>query len=165
MSSAPQFSCRIANERGFFTVAGLCLLLALAICIRGVQEFEGNYSVGATSFQAEHELQNYADTALILAIETNDRNFTFHSERLGAVTVKVYSRNENIRQFERRHNSGSISDIALKDSDDNDLAYENCKIFISVASCDSGFIGGKIYRRALAYILDGDKTLHFLTDL
>lgn len=167
------------NERGFFTIVGLCLLLALAVCIQGVQEFEENYSVGATSFQIEHELQNAAESALVEAAEkiriVGSENFQKHfgderqpkievspphgSERLKNFSVKVYAERKPVARYWRSYSA------ERKYTDTANRYYDSTTVLISVASCDSNFIGGKIYRRALAYVIDGDTTLHFLNDL
>lgn len=155
------------NERGFFTIVGLCLLLALAVCIRGVQEFEGNYSVGATSFQVEHELQNAAESALVEAAE---KKITFNdtaaheipvsqpnvSDRLKNFSVKVFEKHMPVARYRRTYESDSkYKDSVVKDAENRDWVRRTT-IIISVASCDSNFIGGKIYRCALAYVIDDD---------
>lgn len=145
------------NERGFFTIVGLCLLLAVAISIRGVQEFEGNYSIGVTNVQAEFELQNFADSGIAQGIG----DYTFHSDRLGTVKVDVrqltdvsnhvinYIRTENGRRVESQNKV--IEEIKA------------CDILISVASCDNPSVGGKIYRRATAYVLE-DGRVYLMND-
>ena len=182
------------NERGFFTIVGLCLLLVAAIFIKGVHEFEANYARGITNFQAEHELQNAADSALITAIETKStatQNFT--SEKFGNISVEIRceqisdSEGVFIRRFERRYLSANkIQDTPLNENNTRDIGTKESpadttpewlkqgKIWIGVASCDSPFIAGKMYRRAFAYILDDDPeteeidesaTIHFLNSL
>ena len=150
------------NERGFFTIVGLCLLLAVAISIRGVQEFEGNYSIGMTNAQAEFELQNFAESGIAKGIG----NYIFHSNRLGVVTVEVrrYEKAEVIRRYERKYNNySSYEDNVIKRTNGDDFA-DHVEILISVASCDSPNVAGKIYRRALACVLN-DWTVYFMTDL
>lgn len=57
------------NERGFFNVVGLCLLLVVAISIAGVHETERNFSYNVANVQLAHELKNVADSALVKAAE------------------------------------------------------------------------------------------------
>ena len=57
------------NEKGFFTLIGICFLLIAAILVKGVQESERNYSYVTRDFQDEVELQNVADSALLEAVE------------------------------------------------------------------------------------------------
>ena len=52
------------NERGFFTVAALVMLLIIAIIFRGAQELEMNHAYETADYQAGYELQNAADSAL-----------------------------------------------------------------------------------------------------
>lgn len=130
------------NERGFFTVIGLCLLLAAAISIKGVQEFEANYSRGASISQMEHELQNFAESEIVRAYEKNKYGtFERPSERLGIVTIEVFEKPATLK---------------MKNGDNVNEVFKNpekpVKVLIAVASCDAKFIKGKIYRRALAYI-------------
>ena len=137
------------NERGFFTIIGLCLLLIAAISIKGVHEFEANYSRGISTFQAEHELQNLADSYLAEAFENFSEDFNQkynlgNTEKLKNITVEIYGKYGNIK------------------IDDEEILTG--QIILSVASCDSDFITGKIYRRALAYKLDDDETIYFIND-
>ncbi len=147
------------NERGFFTIIGLCLLLVAAISIKGVHEFEANYSHGVFISRAEHELQNAADSALIetkAKLQKNleiDGNYTLHSDFLNEITIQInYATNYQI--------------IAATDGNAKITLPENkpATVIISVASCDNPFIEGKIYRRSLAYIDDATQTLHFMSD-
>lgn len=62
------------NEKGFFTVIGICFLLVAAILVKGVQESEKNYSLVTQDFQTGVELQNIADSALIEAVELIKKN-------------------------------------------------------------------------------------------
>ncbi|MBQ7198403.1 MAG: hypothetical protein IJS29_03975, partial [Selenomonadaceae bacterium] len=57
------------NERGFFTLIGLCFLIVVAVMARGVQESEGNYYSVTDDFVQAAELQNIADSALIEAVD------------------------------------------------------------------------------------------------
>ncbi|MBO4400225.1 MAG: hypothetical protein J5809_00070 [Selenomonadaceae bacterium] len=167
------------NERGFFTIVGLCLLLAVAISIRGVQEFEGNYSVGVSNSLAEHELQNAADSALIKMIETGKYEKSIMSDRLGKISINIKTTQSNIRRFRREYESGGkTKDIALNEDNSDDTGKnasepddtpEWLKIkadcLISIASCENKKFGGTIYRCSQAYIIKGDDTVYFLTDL
>ena len=175
------------NERGFFTIVGLCLLLVAAISIKGVHEFEANYSSGITIFQAEHELQNAADSYLINAIKTGSTaNQIVHSKKFGDINIEIYCQSNigsnalYIYLFDRKYLSadkkkdtpinedGTLDAGNLSSPADETPEYlKKATVWISVASCDNPFIAGKIYRRSLAYILEDDnsKTLHFMSDL
>lgn len=170
------------NERGFFTILGLCLLIVAAIFIKGILEFEANYSRGITSYEAEHHLQNLAESYLIeeinfienLPVKYNLGDISYGNYKLKNVTVEVYGKYDEIQFFQRVYRkNGNPTDEPIKDSEGNNLKKDG-KIILSVASCDSPFIVGKMYRRAFAYILDDDettedvdesKTIHFLNDL
>lgn len=167
------------NERGFFTIVGLCLLLVAAIFIKGIHEFEANYSRGITNFQAEHELQNLADSYLIEASKNlpaleqgqpyNIFNTAATSDKFKNLKIEVWAQKQHIKKFIRTYSSGS----KYTDNDSGELP-QNSTIIVSVASCDSPFIAGKMYRRAFAYILEDDPateeidesaTIHFLNSL
>lgn len=145
---------------------GLCLLLATALSIRGVQEFEGNYSVGASNSLAEFELQNYADSGIYEKIIGKQ---TFYSDRLGEVTVEVrlYESVSQIRRYERRYENIHFKtvpkDYAVKNENGDDIV-EEVTIWLSIASCENKKFCGKMYRRAMAYV-KGDGTVCFLTNL
>lgn len=158
------------NERGFFTIVGLCLLIVAAIFIKGILEFETNYSRGITNFQAEHELQNAAESALIEATENlpelaenevyNFPTKNLTSQKFKNVTVERHAKNINLKTFIRTYNSANnYTDNAA------DEYPRNATVIISVASCDSPFVDGKMYRRAFAYIDTETKTIHFMNDL
>lgn len=57
------------SQKGFATLLGLCLLLAVALCAKGIQESEMNFSYAATDYQAEFELQNAAVSGIYEAAE------------------------------------------------------------------------------------------------
>lgn len=170
------------NERGFFTIVGLCLLIVAAIFVKGISEFETNYSRGITNYKAEHYLQNLAESYLVenidlienLPIKRNLGNISCGKFTLENVRVEVYGERGNIQFFQRVYKKNkNPTDERIKDSEGNDLTNDG-KIILSVASCDSPLISGKMYRRAFAYILDDDettedidesKTIHFMNDL
>ena len=167
------------NEKGFFTLIGLCFLLVAAILVKGVQESEKNYSNITTDFHTEVDLQNVAESALIEAmnmIAPNDvekvvpkRNVSENRRHYQPqiflksidknTTVKVFAEygidqsNDNIgtiQSMEREYKSGNVI---------NDKPIDTPKkgvILISVASREID--GNKFYRRAIGYFLtDGDQ--------
>jgi len=164
-----RFICRPAklNERGFFTIVGLCLLLVAAIFIKGVHEFEANYSRGIINFQIEHHLQNLAESYLIETKETAtiDENELSIMHRLGDMDIDEFKLKNVSVEIRAKHTN-------IKIQHGKNTAEENLPIeaegivIVSVASCDSPFIAGKMYRRAFAYILEDDPaTIHFLNSL
>ena len=166
------------NERGFFTLIGLCFLLAISICLQGIHGTEANYASGTANFQAETELQNAADGGLIEAAEKVRLNPTLvpkpvnyfglrherqhqvsvtqkNSKRLGKIEIKVLGERANIHT-ERGINSDA--DISAVDAEGI--------ILMSVASCSLQSGTKKIYRRSLAYIADDKpEIICFMNDL
>ena len=155
LSSAPRFICRrTMNERGFFTIAGFCLLLALTLCLQGVQEFEGNYSYGVSNFQIEHKLQNAADSGIYEAVEQISDYKSYRKGESFPISVNLPPNFYRLKNFK-------IEVAGRRDSLDD----KSCTVLISVASCDIELLPGKIYRRAFAYIFDDGKTVHFMKGL
>lgn len=177
------------DEGGFFTVIGLCFLLAVAICIKNIQESQAIYSFNAADYQAEQELQNAADSALIEAAEkiqkvnsegtpeeleqiipTPPKFYASRAERqFHILTVtKNYSRLKNIEvkvygersNIHTEHGKESTATISIQDKEG--------VILISVASANSRFDDKKIYRRSLAFIYladDAPKKIFYLNSL
>ena len=175
------------NQRGFFTVLGICFLLMATICIKTIQESGKIYTYDAISFQSEKELQNIADSALIEAAEKVRRNpellpmsspynnasfyqypipltISKQSARLENLSVEVYGERGNIYQGRKNFSSGGKPEILLdKDADDKEIFSEGV-VLISVASCDGKILGGKMYRRSFAYFFVGEETIYYIND-
>ena len=49
------------RQKGFATIFGLCMILAIALCVKSIQEAEMNHARETTNFQTELELQSAAD--------------------------------------------------------------------------------------------------------
>ena len=181
------------NERGFFTLIGLCFLIVAAILADGVQKSEGNYYSVADDFLTAAELQNIADSALNEAVDmiksgevtlkmTNRFSVANRSENqhqifektVGDINVKTFY--EYGKYIDRNKEYGNIllkekiypsRDIVDRYSENN---QRKGVIIISVASRDSDKIDSKIYRRAIAYFFtDEDKetptTIYFMNSL
>lgn len=169
------------NERGFFSIVGMCLLLVITLSIMAIQGTEKNYSYLASDFQEEFELQSVAERGLIEAAEKirsgeiivnppNDVEYVQNrkywqrkisvsqpasSDRFKNISVEVYGENGNIHSEIGETVSADI-EIYL-DGGTN----KNGIVLISVASGENK-AGVKKFRRSLAYILeketiDGEK--------
>ena len=179
------------NEKGFFTLIGICFLLIAAILVKGVQESEKNYSYVTRDFQDEVELQNIADSALLEAVEIiksnevelieSTKNFSNRRENQHKIIDKTVN-GANVQVF---YEYGKINDEGNiyflkrtyqsngKFSDNTTELKEPKKgvILISVASRDSDnkiMDNEKIYRRALGYFLtdeDADGKIYFMNSL
>lgn len=181
----------IMNERGFFTLIGICFLIVVAVIVRGVQESEGNYYSIAEDFQTAAELQNIADSALIKAMDMiapkveeilpkrvmNERRADYQPEILSETidentVVRVRAEyaidqsNNNIgtiKRMERKYKfGGNFEDVETETTPMKGV------VLISVASRDTA--KGKVYRRALGYFFtdeDEEKPtrIYFMNDL
>lgn len=162
------------SEKGFATIFGLCLILVFALIVKGIQAAETNHAHETENLQAEFELQNAADSALVESadkvlsgsITLPDKNpylsrkksqyrfatITKTSKHFGKITVDVWGEKITIQPYEVNHATKTASR-----SDADKPSY----IFFSVATGD--IRGEKIYRRAFAYVEQGDETIHFMT--
>ena len=173
------------TEKGFATILGLCLILVIALIVKGIQEAEMNHAYETTDFQAEFDLQNAADSALVETvdaaierIEAGDTELinrgtydgrsqsqyqfpaiTKTSERLGNITVNVWCEEAMIQPYKVKYKSNG--NVAEKDKARN---AEYGYFFFSRAEATSKHTGGKIYRRAAAYVLQSENysTIHFM---
>lgn len=175
-------------EKGFATILGLCLILVIALVVKGIQAAETNHAYETADFQAEFELQNAADSAIYAAVDkvlvakengeeilpvnntpgiansrqNNQRKLittTTTSEHFGKITVRAYGEQINIHPYQVSY-KGDNDNVANKLNPDDLLPSY---VFYSVAQATSKHTGKKIYRRAFAYVLrDGDATIHFM---
>ena len=155
------------NERGFFSLIGICFLLVAAIFVRGLQEYESNYYGIAQNFQDEVELQNAADSALMKATENTDFSAQIVNpilnETWGKIHVEVYAK-KNSLEFKRRYfnTASSYTDKSTT------IPTKKGVILMSVASRDSDKMIGKIYCRSLGYFFTDEnetKYIHFMKSL
>ena len=173
------------NEKGFATILGLCLILIIALIVKGIQEAELNHAYETTDLQAEFDLQNAAESALVETVDAainlinagDSRlinrgtyagrkqsqyqfpTITKTSERLGNITVTVWCEETMIQPYRVKYKSSGY--VAEKERNDNgDYGY----FFFSRAEATSKRVGGKIYRRAAAYILADENysAIHFM---
>ena len=178
------------NERGFFTLIGLCFLIIAAILVRGVQASEGNYYSNADDFITAAELQNIADSALIEAVEliksgevTLERPVAYaYSRKVNQYPVPLnHTYNADVQVFYEyginttaTNNKGNIF-LKKKLYPSKEIVDRYTKnnrregvIIFSVASRESEKIGGKVYRRAIAYFFtddDSDEKIYFMNSL
>lgn len=171
------------NERGFFTVIGICFLLVAAILVKGVQESERNYVDITRNFKDETDLQNIADSALIEAVDIIKSNKIPLKDFVRSLVPRSLNQHEiplnnsynaDVKVFyeygKYTDNNKDVGNIwfitrtytpkGYKDSDFKKIGDKYLRnkgvILISVASREID--GNKVYRRALGYILtDGDE--------
>ncbi len=134
------------REKGFATIFGLCLILAVAFVVKGIQAAEANHAREVLSFELEQILQSAAESGIIEASATGNDTLskTVTLERGGqtiAIEVEVLS------------DAGKIYFGSIP---------KRGKYFMSRAMTKSPFWSENIYRRAYAYVLDGEATIHFM---
>ena len=179
------------NERGFFTLIGICLLLVASILVIGIQETSKSYINVADNFKSEADLQNIADSALLESInmiDPNDVEKILPQRNLNL--SRKYSQREILsrpinedtdvkviaeygKYIDGDKEKGTIIFMERKHRSDgtvNDKVTDNSGrvgvILISVASrkIDDDTT---IYRRSTAYVLNEDnfKTVYFMNSL
>ncbi len=163
------------NERGFVTIFALCLILVIALLVKGIQESDMNHNYEAADLQTEFDLQNAADGGIYEAAEkvraasengqellpTN--TVSNHEERKksqipihlskssiktarGTITVKVWGERLKIQNYKRLYPSYTKNPQGVPK-----YGY----VLFSVAQLKNKRTNGKIYRRAFAYVVDG----------
>jgi len=179
------------NQKGFATVLGLCLIMAIALCVKGIQEAQMNQSYVTTDFQAEIALQNAAESGIYLAVDKirqelavnkdylktaeSHRNYhqipvfsTTQKTSRGDISVDVQAERILIFPYEVNYTIRSNGKYrANKISDGKELKDHEVYTVSSSAGIYIEHIGKKIYRNAFAYVeldADGnsDTTIHFM---
>ena len=170
------------NQKGFATVLGLCLLLVVALIVKGISEAETNHAREVSNFELEQALQNAAYSGIVEAAEyvrltpeflpygENKEtvkkkipvaNKTFkHGEQTIKITVEVWGERGKIYLYPESRTSEKVY------ASDAHLGI----YFMSLATIKSGIWDEEIYRRAYANVSseeDGetfkdDTTINFM---
>ena len=170
----------MTNEKGFATILGLCLILVIALIVKGIQESEMNHAYETTDFKTELDLQNAADSGIYAAAALIhekpstlplDKNSTYNRKAaqnqiikptkkfsLGDIYVEVWGERVMIKHFKQ-----SYSPYKQVSLNKQSKAY----ILFSKAEVQSKQTNGKLYRRSFAYVLfdennNSDMIIHFM---
>ena len=175
------------TEKGFATIFGLCLVLVIALIVKGIQESEMNHAYETTDFQTEFDLKNAADSGIYEAAQLvyadplgklplnrtyyilpGGKRDKYQKELLsrtidsssGSIQVVVWGERLMMKHFKQTYPSYGKEDLKKE---------EEVYVLLSRAELQSERMNGKIYCRAFAYISfkkeeDGtiDKTIHFM---
>ena len=151
----------MTDQRGFFTIIGLCFLLAVSVIVRQIQETQAVYNSVAIDFQAEQELQNAADSALLLAVEKVKNNpdlvpdvyQPFRQNRQYQIPISYSPPAKFLKDIEVKV-WGERGKICTEPGKYSRVGSSNKDgvILISVASAKSRIDDKKIYRNRLANI-------------
>ena len=169
------------RQKGFATIFALCLILVIALIVKGIQEAEANHAREVVNFETEQALQSAAESSIVEAADIVRRNPDMlpystakNSDKVPIpVSPKIFKRGEKeIKitvevQGERgkiyHYNKDSNNKLKLLHfkiyGEDGTTALVNkthCDGFylMSRATIDKGFFGEKIFRRAFAYVID-----------
>ena len=164
------------SQKGFATLFGLCLILAVALCAKSIQESEMNYSYAAADYQAEFELQNAAVSGIYEAAELvgsgevildvnefptygNRRNFQVEvvnrtithkdeKHRLKEIHLRVWG-----ERLDGSYQKVTRYEVKYPSRKLTDKGKKSGYILLSVAESSNERTDGKIYRSAFAYVL------------
>ena len=168
------------KERGFATIFSLCLILIIALIVKGINESEMNHAYETADFQAEMELQNAADRGIYEAanqvingeVELTLNNTPtlagsrkkfrkqFGNKRYGSIIVETWGEHVMLKSYLVKYN---VKKIVNKKTVIKNIAKETGEpaqevyVFLSKAepkpnSDDKRWEGKKIYRRSFAYV-------------
>ena len=160
-------------QKGFATIFGLCLVLGIALIVKGIQEAEANHAREVLNFQMEQALQSAAESGIVEAAEYVRATPDFLPYTEGDFTVaktipvssKTFKRADKIFKItvEVRGERGKIYQCPASR---NKVYKKDAHVgvyLMSRATIQSGTWNEKIYRRAYAYFLDDDDTtIHFM---
>ena len=164
------------NQKGFATVLGLCLIMAIALCVKGIQESATNHFYATTDFQTEIDLQNAAESGIYAAADkicqelATNKNYLLSKEvnrryhqilvfsttqktSSGDISVEVWA--ERILIFPYKVNYA----VRVNSKYRADKIGDSKEVYTlsSDAEIYNERIGRKLYRHAFAYVeLDAD---------
>lgn len=172
------------NQKGFATVLGLCLIMAIALCVKGIQEAQMNQSYVTTDFQTEVDLQNAAEGGIYSLAEKiqrelldKNRNNTFafsttQKTSSGNVSVDVKAERAFIFSYKVNYSMPRVNGKyrAEKIHDGKELKDRKVYMLSSSAGIYIERIGKKLYRQAFAYVEfdangNSDNTIYFTNNL
>lgn len=149
------------NQKGFATILSLCLILVVALIVKGIAEAETNHAREISNFEMEQSLQNAAESGIYEAAELfNGKTFTpgkiftttktfKHGEQTINITIEVWGKKVTITAYNEYK-----TQLKYKTSDEtNTKSSVEGIYFMSRATIDKGIWNEKIYRRAYAYII------------
>ena len=140
------------KQKGFATVFGICLLLVVALLVKGIQESEANNAREVYNFETEQILQNAAESAVVEAAEKirNEKEdsilySTTRTVKSGNRSVKITVETQYQPLLVRLHTLNNIYE-------DKYLGERNGIYITACAKTDGNIAGNEVYRRAYAYI-------------
>lgn len=168
------------TEKGFATILGLCLILAIALVVKGIQESEGNHANETADFQAEIDLQSAAEFGIykvaayvkenplplndvyeqsrIRRQEIQERGKVINGESIetssGSVSVDVWGERLIINPYEVDYKPKSDVANSIKDEDKNKFYWIGYSFFSKAefdkTKLDNPQTSRKLYLRAFA---------------
>ena len=160
------------NQKGFATVLGLCLLLVVALIVKGIAEAETNHAREVSNFELEQALQNAAYSGIVEAAEyvRLTPEFLPYGENKETVKKKIPVANKTFKHGEQTikiivevwGERGKIYLCPVERTSEivrEDIDLLGAGVYLmSRATIEDSIFGEDIYRRAYAYVLDAADT-------
>ncbi|MBQ6006059.1 MAG: hypothetical protein IJL14_07410 [Selenomonadaceae bacterium] len=150
------------KQKGFATIFGLCLILVVALTVKGIQEAEANHAREVFNFELEQALQSAAESGIIEAAELV-RGQTFSKGTI-FTTTKTFKNGEQTINItvEVKGERGKIYLCPVERTSEivrEDIDLLGAGVYLmSRATIEDSIFGEDIYRRAYAYVLDAADT-------
>ena len=161
----------IMKQKGFATILSLCLILVIALIVKGIQESEANHAREVLNFEMEQALQSAAESGIVEAAEYVRKNPNYllystgppFSQKTIPVKNKTFYHGEQKIKIEIEvwGERGEIYFCPVDKNDINEVYAGESKVGVYLMSCakiKKRVLGEDIYRRAYAYFLDDDNT-------
>lgn len=166
------------RQKGFSTILSLCLILVIALTVRGIQAAETNHAYETADFQTEMELQNAAESGIVAAVnefqrdknllkkkssskrQKNQHEFdtppkTPNIKNLETITVRTWGEPVVVYPYEVKYNDT----VELSKTETKNIAKpieplegSDGYLFFSIAQAKNNHTGETFYRRASAYV-------------
>ena len=165
------------RQKGFATIFALCLVLVIALIVKGIQESEANHAREVLNFELEQALQHAAESGIVEAAEkvrraheTSDEDSLYYlqysngiqsqSQKHFPTVTKTFKRDEKTINItvETWGERGKIY-FYKKVKEGNTVKSKQIKepsdgvYIMSCATIKGGVLGEDIYRRAYGYVL------------
>ena len=155
------------KQKGFATIFGLCMILVVALIVRGIQESEANHAREVLNFEFEQALQSAAESGVIEAAEYvrkhPDEFPVYDGWPWTESKKKVSVKNKTLKKEEK---SFKITvEVWVEHGNIKGLPSPNEGVYLMGRAMikKGGAWGEDIYRLANAYFLDDDPmTINFM---
>ena len=158
------------KQKGFATIFGMCLILVVALIVKGIHEAEANHAREVLNFELEQVLQSAAESGIVEAAEyvrNHPDEFPVYDGWPWTVSKKEISvKNKTLKRENKTFDItveawGERGKIYFyKEDKKTKIKKEQAGVYLmSRATIKSGIFGEDIHRRAYAYFLENNDTI------